>query len=402
MKGNLEKRGDRFRMRVTVGYNEKGNPIRVSEYAKAKSKREAEKELALFIARIESGEHVKPDKTLLKDFVDDWLEKYAKKNIEYNTYSGYLNILKKRILPKYGGMKISDIKTMHIVDFVNELQKPNAKLDGSGPLAVSSIWNCYKAFNSVMKCAKNWGLISKNPCEGVQVAKGNIRSQTTDVYTVEDLNILYDKLDSEPLDKQILVILAVTTGAREAEIAALEWKHIDFENHEVLFEQTLYEETGKGVQIKDSTKTKRDRIVNLSDSIIPLLKMYKVDWEETKELAGELREYKDHDFIFCNGVTGKPIRPDSISQWWSRFLQRTGIKKKIRFHDLRHTSATLLINAGVHETVVQKRLGHSNISTTLNIYNHVLREQNKSAANVFDSILSKKDSAPNSTPKNIK
>ena len=83
-----------------------------------------------------------------------------------------------------------------------------------------------------------------------------------------------------------------------------------------------------------------------------------------------------------------------MSQWWARFLDRRGIDKKIRFHDLRHTSATLLINAGVHETVVQKRLGHSNISTTLNIYNHVLREKNKSAANVFDSILSKKDSAP--------
>jgi integrase len=99
------------------------------------------------------------------------------------------------------------------------------------------------------------------------------------------------------------------------------------------------------------------------------------------------KEWKDHYFVFSNEL-GKPIRPDSISQWWARFIKKNNLKK-IRFHDLRHTSATLLINEGVHAKVISERLGHADISTTMNIYGHVLAEADQTAAAHFDNFFKK-------------
>ncbi|URM35010.1 site-specific integrase [Cytobacillus firmus] len=100
-------------------------------------------------------------------------------------------------------------------------------------------------------------------------------------------------------------------------------------------------------------------------------------------------KWPDHFFIFGNEF-GKPIRPDSIGQWWRRFTQKHDFKH-IRFHDLRHTSATLLISEGVHAKVISERLGHADISTTMNIYGHVLEEADKTAASHFDKFFEKKE-----------
>ena len=97
---------------------------------------------------------------------------------------------------------------------------------------------------------------------------------------------------------------------------------------------------------------------------------------------------EDHYFFVCENKFGKPLRPDSISQWWSRFIDKTKIKK-ISFHDLRHSSATLLINEGVHAKVISERLGHADISTTMNIYVHVLAEADQAAASSFDDLFKK-------------
>ncbi|GIN88943.1 hypothetical protein J6TS2_53290 [Heyndrickxia sporothermodurans] len=113
-----------------------------------------------------------------------------------------------------------------------------------------------------------------------------------------------------------------------------------------------------------------------------MLKQLYVQREQAKEDVGDAWEWGDHFFLFGNEF-GKPIRPDSISQWWRRFTKKYKIKH-IRFHDLRHTSATHLINEGVHPKVISERLGHADISTTMNIYGHVLAEADKSAASHFD------------------
>lgn len=385
---SIEKRGkNSYRLTVVIGYDTKGHPIRERKNVKAKNPTEAKKLLSLFEAEILSGHYMKIEEVMtLSQFFNEWVEKYANENLSPDTRQNYINIINTRILPNYGHMKLADIKPMHIVNFVNDLKKNGKRLDGKeGSLSASSITNCYRAFNNLLSRATEWKLIKENPAKSVKTPK--IKSKKSDVYSKEELLILLKHLEEKPFHWKVLILLALSTGAREGEIAALEWKHIDFEKGTVYIEQSLTEVVGEGVKLK-STKNDRCRIVSIPSFLLVHLKKLKVHRTHEKLLVGDMREWPDHFFIFANEF-GKPIRPDSISQWWSRFTKKHKLKK-IRFHDLRHTSATLLINEGVHAKVISERLGHADISTTMNIYGHVLAEADQTAASHFDSFFGEK------------
>lgn len=389
---SIEKRGkDSFRLTVIIGYKEDGSKIYQRKTVKAKNPTEAKKKLTLFEAEILNGNYVNiEEKITLNAFFKEWLEKYANDpiNLTPDTRQNYINILKNRILPVYGHLKLTDIKTIHVLNFMNDLKKEGKRLDGKkGQLSASTIANCYRAFNNVLSRAADWKLIKDNPAKNVKPPK--IKIKKSEVYSKEELNEIFRLLESYPLQWQVLITLAITTGARQGEIAALEWNHIDTEKNTLLIEQSLTEVVGKGVMVK-STKSGRIRAVSLPVSLVNMLKKLKTKQnEEQSKISDKLdKDWKDHNFVFANEF-GKPIRPDSISQWWSRFIDKNKVKK-IRFHDLRHTSATLLINEGVHAKVISERLGHADISTTMNIYGHVLAEADQTAASHFDSFFKKK------------
>lgn len=386
--GYIQERGkNSYRLTVVIGYKDDGSKIYEYKTVKAKNPTEAKKLLTLFEAEILNGQYVKPEKMTLNVFFKDWLEKYADdpNNLSPDTRQNYINIFETRILPQYGHMKLGDIKTIHIVNFMNDLRKDDRRLDGKeGKLSDSTIANCYRAFNNVLSRATEWKFIKDNPAKGVKVPKA--KSKKSDVYSKEELEKLLLILNDYPLHYRILIQLAVSTGARQGEIAALEWKHINMENNTILLEQSLTEVKKKGVQIK-TTKNKRQRTVSIPKGLVTLLKKYKAQTNQERLAIKDQMDpnWQDRYFVFANEF-GKPVRPDSIGQWWSRFKERHKIKN-IRFHDLRHTSATLLINKGVHAKVISERLGHADISTTMNIYGHVLEEADQAAASHFDDLF---------------
>lgn len=384
---SVEKRGkNSFRLTVVIGYDSNGIPIRERKTIKAKNKTEAKLFLAEFETEINQGNYVKSSQLTLFKFFSDWLEKYAKEALTPDTLQNYVNILKKRILPVYGHMRLSDIQTIHVINFMSDLKKDGIRMDGKeGTLAASTIANCYRAFDNILTRATEWKLIKDNPASAVKPPK--VKAKKSEVYSGEEIAELLALLDKYPFHWRLLVLLAISTGAREGEIAGLEWKHIDFEKSTVLIEQSITDATGEGVKVK-STKNERSRVVSLPIPLLQMLKRLKFQRTHEKLQIGDRWEWRDHFFIFANEF-GKPIRPDSISQWWRRFIKKNKFKK-IRFHDLRHTSATLLINEGVHAKVISERLGHADISTTMNIYGHVLSEADQAAASHFDSFFQKR------------
>ncbi|MFE8697929.1 tyrosine-type recombinase/integrase [Cytobacillus sp. FJAT-53684] len=389
--GYIEPRGkNSYRLNVVIGYKEDGNKLYERQTVTAKSPTEARKKLTLFEAEVLNGQYSKPENIRLNEFYKEWLEKYANEpsNLSPDTRQNYISILKERILPNYGHMKLADIKTIHIVNFVNDLKKDGKRLDGKeGKLSSSTIRNCYRAFDNILSRAVEWKFIKENPADTVKLPKP--KSKKSEVYNVDELRQIFSLLESYPLHWKILITLAITTGARQGEIAALEWKHINTDKHTVLIEQALTEVIGEGVRLK-STKNDRNRIVSFPESLSKMLKTLKARRNEETLAIKDIQDetWKDHYFIFANEF-GKPVRPDSIGQWWSRFITKNKVKK-IRFHDLRHTSATVLINEGIHAKVISERLGHADISTTMNIYGHVLAEADQAAASHFDTFLENK------------
>ncbi|EJC6459267.1 site-specific integrase [Listeria monocytogenes] len=374
--GTVEKRGpSSWRLRVTVGYDEAGNPIREQRTTHTRRAEDRERELSAFINELESGDYVNTKSILFRDFTKEFMTKQVEKNLQITTQELYSSIIDVHILPYFGHKKLDEITTMQVIRFLDDMEK-----SGKSPYVRR---NTLSTLRSIFTRAVKWKVIKNNPCDGVSPPRRPKKEQK--VFDEAGITLLFDKLKNEPLRWRVLVSIAVMTGAREGEVAGLEWKHIDLDKQTILFEQTIVEKKGIGVVVRPGIKNGDFKILSIPNDLTSLLIEYKKVREKEKEAAQEEWTWPNHFFLFTN-VNGKPIRTDSIYQRWIKFLKKNDLER-IRFHDIRHTSASLLIAKGVHAKIIQERLGHADIGTTMNTYSHVFREADQSAASHFDKLL---------------
>ncbi|PKR79217.1 site-specific integrase [Halalkalibacillus sediminis] len=388
--GSVEKRGkNKFRLSIVTGYNERGNPVRIRKTITAKNKTEARKILSQLESDYLTDQLIETTDMRLTDFYPLWLEKHAQEAYSPGTRGDYINIINKRILPKYGHIKLKDFKTIHIVDFVDDLKKPGRRLnDEEGYLSASTIRNCYKAFNSLLKHAHKWGLIKANPAEGVALPSAK---QKHDVdYSSEIIWKMIERISHEDIEKQLIFWTAFITGCRQGELAAIEDRHVVLKDgkYAIYIEQSLTEEKGKGLVLK-SIKNNVAGYVAIPEPLADMLNKQILKKRRDKLLLQNQWAYPGKVFIFSNEV-GKPYRPDSISQWWIRFRKRNDLGN-VRFHDLRHLSVTYLIHKGLPIKTISDRARHTNIGTTMNLYGHNIVEIDQVAADHFGEFFTTKE-----------
>ncbi|MBM7679674.1 integrase [Gracilibacillus alcaliphilus] len=190
----------------------------------------------------------------VKELYKEWQENTS---IGDRTQKEYENIWEARILPLYGHMNAKDLKPIHISNFVKSLQKDGARLDGKkGKLSTSTINNCYKAFNSVLKFGVDMTWLASNPADNINPP--TVQHAETDIYTPKEISILIKGLEKlVTLEKRTLVAIALSTSARQGEIVALEEKHCDFERDGIHVKQALIIKKDVGVVLKE-TKNKSD------------------------------------------------------------------------------------------------------------------------------------------------
>lgn len=380
----------KYRLVADLGYRA-GTRLRKSKTVEAKNMTEAKKMLTIFEAELADniGVHFgKYRHTNLNSFYTLWKKNFAETAYSPRTLNEYVQIIKNRILPVFGTFKVQDIKEIDTVHFFTDLQKDGKRLDKKkGALSSSSIHNIFKAFTSLMSIALEWKIIDANPCNAVRLPA--LEHEKGNPYDEGEVNKLLTALeDNAPEDNRLIVQIALVTGARVGEIAAIETSHLKTETNTIVIKQSI--SLKEGEIIVKSTKTKDLREVSVPAVLMARLSKQKLR-QQTKLLAlGKTRQWPDHQFLFSDEY-GKPLRPDSIGQFWTRFCERNKLRH-IRFHDLRHTSATLLINKGVHAKVIQERLGHSTIGTTMNVYGHVLRKADQAAAEHFTNLLADEES----------
>ena len=194
---------------------------------------------------------------------------------------------------------------------------------------------------------------------------------------------MISKLENEPLHYKAMIILLVYSGMRRSELCGLEWKDIDFKKSIINIERNSIYVKGKGI-FTDTTKNRSSmRAIKLPDIVFKLLKEHRAHQNAERLKLGDL--WTESDRLFTQW-DGKPIHPDSITGWFRAFIRRSGLPD-ITLHSLRHTNATLLIANGTNIRTVSSRLGHSQTSTTTNIYAHAIRSADAAASEVLDSIL---------------
>lgn len=365
-----------------------------------KSHREAQLELARFVAELTGDGYFEPEKINFVDFVQkEWLP-VAEKRLSHTTLQTHLYYLNLRILPAFQFLRMDQIKQKHIVDFLRNLEEEGIREDKKkddegklvqkeGKLSDSTIFYHYRILNTIFNYAKEIKVIKESPLEGVK--KPKVEQKEVKVYDEEEASRLIECLETEPLHWQIIVKLAITCGMRRSELVGLEFKHFDYDNRIVHVYQAVTQSKEYGLQvheIKKGKRTARKRDVVFSQSLVEQIKKLELQRKKERLAAKDLWMDGKYNFLLCD-ETGKPYRPDSVDQWWSRFLTRHKLKK-INFHALRHTSATLLINEGVHAKVISQRLGHSDIKTTMNVYGHVFKKADETAAEKIDKALNLK------------
>lgn len=378
----------KYRLVADLGYRA-GYRLRKTKTVDAKNKTEAKKLLEIFEAELKKNENIhfgKYRNTTIQSLFEMWKTKHAPTVYAPRTADENKKILENRILPVFGTFKVKDIHEVDVVHFFNDLQANGKRLDGKeGKLSSSTIHNIFKAFTSLMNMAKEWKIIDSNPLEVVKLPR--LEHAEGSAYSDEEIVQLISALEKNAtMDNRLIVLIALTTGCRAGEIAALEAKHLNKDTNTITVAQSMTLKEGK-LHLK-STKNNRIREVAVPEELMRRLQKQKLRKQSHLLTLGKDRKWPENQFLFSDEY-GKPLRPDSISQFWGRFRSRHKIRK-IRFHDLRHTSATILINKGVHSKVIQERLGHSTIGTTMNVYGHVLEKADQTAAKHFDNLFSEK------------
>ena len=381
-RGWLENRGeDTYRLCVSAGLDGAGKQI-IKRKTFHGGKREAQRALTAFAAEVERTFLTSGTNHTFAEFTERWLELHAESNLTPKTVSGYKGLLKNYILPAIGHVKLNKLTAVHLLHFYKRLNQDGARVDGNpGGLSPVSIGQIHRIIGSILQRAVEWNILASNVAENAKPPKTEHKEMK--VYNEAQTVQMLSALEAEPVRHRALISIAVLAGLRRGECLGLEWSDIDFEGHTITIQRQSQYIEGRGL-ITTAPKTRGSkRTVAIPETLTYLLRTLKAEQNQTRLRIGEL--WHDNDRLFTTW-NGEPMHPGSISKWFRGFQTRAGLPH-IRFHDLRHISATLMITAGVDVKTVSKRLGHQQTSTTMNIYSHALESSDRGASDKMQALL---------------
>ena len=392
MAGSIEKRGkNSYRLTVSEGFDLNGRPM-IHRKTVHGTKKDAEVELAKFVTEVQNGLVIDGKSLKFSEFTEIWKRDYGSKELAPSTYKRYCRMLETRLLPYFGHFYINKIKPTDIMKFYDLLEKDTQLVRKKGnngsktkkPLSGKTILEHHRLLRAMLHKAVYWQLVVSNPAERVQPPKA--RKPKRKLYDDEQTKILLENLEllsSEDTKYKVAIILTVFTGVRLGELMGLEWTDVDFKNGIISINRSSQYLADMGVFTKVPKTESSIREIAIPEFIISLLEEYKLWYEEQKSIYGELWTNSDRLFVQADG---KPMHPSTISKWFVKYVGQIGLPV-INFHGLRHTNASLLVAQNIDIAVISARLGHAQISTTLDFYVHPLLSHNRKAGYALENLL---------------
>ena len=392
MAGSIEKRGkNSYRLTVSEGFDLNGKPM-IHRKTVHGTKKDAEVELAKFVTEVQNGLVIDGKSLKFSEFTEIWKRDYGSKELAPSTYKRYCRMLETRLLPYFGHFYINKIKPTDIMKFYDLLEKDTQLVRKKGnngsktrkPLSGKTILEHHRLLRAMLHKAVYWQLVVSNPAERVQPPKA--RKPKRKSYDDEQTKILLENLEllsSEDTKYKVAIILTVFTGVRLGELMGLEWQDVDFKNGIISINRSSQYLSDMGVFTKVPKTESSIREIAIPEFIISLLEEYNLWYEEQKSIYGELWTNSDRLFVQADG---KPMHPSTISKWFVKYVGQIGLPV-INFHGLRHTNASLLVAQNIDIAVISARLGHAQISTTLDFYVHPLLSHNRKAGYALENLL---------------
>lgn len=330
------------------------------------------------IIRVNEIDGVRLTNTMLfADYMLCWLS-IIKNTVESTTYAGYESSIKQRIAPYFRklGVSLGDLNALDIEGFYGYCSS-HLNLKGA------TIRHYHANIHKALKYAVRHDLIATSPMEKVDRPK--CQPYTASFYSATELERLFHVAKDDPLEFPILMFAFY--GLRRSEVMGLRWQSVDFEANTISIEHTVVQVHSEGemkIIQKDRTKTKSScRTMPMVSRFRELLLQMKQEQETNRKVCGNA--YMKNDYIFVNAL-GVPYKPDYVTQHFRILLQRNGLRP-IRFHDLRHSCASLLLKNGMSMKEIQEWLGHSNYSTTANCYAHLDSTSKNHCAEKLSAVL---------------
>ena len=359
--------GGRYEVGVDLGKDATGKRLRV--FRRARTRQEAASLQARLIAQRDTGIAVSPGTITVSQFLDRWLHDHAEPNLKEKTVQRYAEIIRLHLIPVIGAVALSKLRPMHIQGVLGKAREAG--------LSARTCLHIHRLLRTALAQAVRWQLLSLNPadaCDAPKVLAAEI--VLPDLDAIQRLLVAADATRHGPM-----IALTLESGLRYGEVTALVWDDVDWDTATLRVARSATWVVGK-CEITSPKTARSRRVVGLSQSTVQSLRLHRIRQQEHRLRLGPV--FEDHGLVFP-AVTGNHLNPASFWRQWRQIRATAGVE--LRFHDLRHYSATLALHSGVGVRVVAERLGHADATTTLRTYAHVMAGADTEAAESIAAAL---------------
>src|SRR5436305_1493943 len=347
-----------------------------SKFLYGKTRREVQEKLKKALYEQQQGMLVTGPQQKVGQFLTHWLEDAHKQSIRPRTYERYEEIVRLHLAPGIGYHQLQKLSAQHLQSFYAK------KLEEG--LSTTTVISFHNVLHKALETAVRWNLIARNPCDLVSPP----RRKRFEIRPLSMQQIHQFLAAARGHRQEALFILALATGMRRGELLGLKWQDLDLEQGMLQVRRILTripsKLPGRGFEEAEPKTDKGRRSIALPTFAAEALRGHRLRQTEAKLKAGP--DWQDRDYVFCTSI-GTHLNPTrDVLDALKSLLEQAGLPD-IRFHDLRHSCATMLLGMNVHPKIVQEILGHSQISMTMDIYSHILPTMQEEAAHKIDEAL---------------
>jgi len=369
VRGHIRKKGQHsWQITLDIGNGSDGKRRRVYETVRGR-RRDAERRLNELLVSLEKGIYAPPGRLTLAEHLRNWLTGYVKTNCSPRTFDGYESVIERHLVPALGHIQLKHLYHQAIQSYYGKACEK---------LSARTVHHHHRVLSQALKWAVRQGYLGRNPCELVDAPSP--RKKTMRTLTLAEVEVLLVMAANSYYYP--IIYMAVSTGLRQAELLGLTWRSIDVDYLSISVTRVLYKRRGV-CQFKEPKTTHSRRRVAMTPKLALFLREFRAERERLyRELGKELTL---DDLVFAT-VEGKPIDPGVLSHAFSRIAKRAGLEG-LRFHDLRHSFASLMLLRGAKPKVISEALGHSSVAFTMDVYSHIIEGMQSDAMELLDEVL---------------
>ncbi|MFC2068381.1 tyrosine-type recombinase/integrase [Chloroflexota bacterium] len=369
MRGSIRQRSkDSWQIQIYTGLGSDGKIRRHFESVRGR-KGDAQRRLTKLLSSLDKGAYTPPGRLTVAEHFKNWLEGYVKTNCSQRTLDGYQSIIETHLIPTLGQVQLKHLHPQAIQAYYGKACEK---------LSARTVHHQHRVLSQSLKYAVRQGYVGRNPCELVDPPKP--RDKVMRALTQAEVETLLDRVRDNRYYP--VIYTALSTGLRQAELLGLRWRDINLDMMSISVSQVLYKRRGV-YQFKEPKTSHSRRRVATTPKLALFLKQYKA---ERENLYLELGQILSLDSLVFGTLEGKPFNPSVLSHDFGRMVKRIGLEG-VRFHDLRHTFASLMLLRGAKPKVISEALGHASVAFTMDIYSHIIEGMQEDAMALLDEVL---------------